>query len=865
MHVIKPLRLSVMQRPWSQSGKHRLGVTVMALTDMSSAPKLRPEPELWQLAAEELPEGCLLDAGIPKPSAEYLVSGYAWPCHQPQQPQQPQQPHCIVTVQVGDKEKCLSVSGDRYWLQNQATPPRPFDRMPLDLSHAYGGPAHPVNPLGIGMEPRCIDGRHYLPLPNVEPVDVPMTSSRQQPPPATLGPIEFTSQAQLGLMGKQYDESWRLQGFPGFAPDMDLHLFNRAPSDQWWPGRGEVPAAAPWLIRNMHPTLAVQQGQLPAWRARGFINYKHEPQSAVEVVLGLTTLWFFPHRDQLMLFWQGSIAISEDDAADVGQLLVAIETAEAARPPAHYQEVMRTRAARKPGGDIVRWEQELVSRAIIGPWLDSEPTSSPSSLMDHLARREAALRESHQSVLAPGSQEVTGLMEAGVVPGGIDHMQTIDHREAIDQMEAIEASLRQKAASAGMPPQDSLALPAGPAQYHQMLKRLNAFPADDTLPYGNDDLAKLAAGHQQTAERQQIGQGLYRMYMMSAGERPPAAQAAGQRQLALRGKAIAIMADRRDFSGQDFTGADLSGLDLRQADFSRALLESITLHHCRLEGADFTEAMLANATVTESVLHGATFDSACLTGSRWQHCQFDQATLKATMLVQAIFIDCRFSLARLTGLYFERTRLLHCRFDQASLEDCHFPAPDCPGPDFSRALMRKVTFLEGDISDVCFDHARLEECSFHAVKLDAAIFDHARLTRCAFSGTTKAPGSSFAYALLDSCHFRGLGLEKADFSHCRADNCDFSEASLRQAVMTGLFAGGSLFIRTDLTGANLAYADLTGALLQKSVLTDTDLTYACLFRTDISQALYGPGTRWTDAYTQQCKTLPGRTEEQPCR
>ncbi|MCW0310953.1 hypothetical protein NB694_000753 [Pantoea ananatis] len=67
MKIIKPLRLSVLNRPFRWQGKNHLGVTVLALADMSDNPKLRPEMELWQLAASELQtSGGVLDLAIPK-------------------------------------------------------------------------------------------------------------------------------------------------------------------------------------------------------------------------------------------------------------------------------------------------------------------------------------------------------------------------------------------------------------------------------------------------------------------------------------------------------------------------------------------------------------------------------------------------------------------------------------------------------------------------------------------------------------------------------------------------------------------------------------------------------------------------------
>ncbi len=72
MKIIKPLRLSVLNRPFRLQGQNHLGVSVMALADMSATPQLRPEVELWQLAASELQtSGGVLDMAMPKARASF--------------------------------------------------------------------------------------------------------------------------------------------------------------------------------------------------------------------------------------------------------------------------------------------------------------------------------------------------------------------------------------------------------------------------------------------------------------------------------------------------------------------------------------------------------------------------------------------------------------------------------------------------------------------------------------------------------------------------------------------------------------------------------------------------------------------------
>ena len=90
MKVVKPLRLSALHRPFSWQGQNHLGVSILALADMGASPRLCPEPELWQLAADELTlSGGVLDLAIPKACAEFLATGNAYTHHQQDKPPAP--------------------------------------------------------------------------------------------------------------------------------------------------------------------------------------------------------------------------------------------------------------------------------------------------------------------------------------------------------------------------------------------------------------------------------------------------------------------------------------------------------------------------------------------------------------------------------------------------------------------------------------------------------------------------------------------------------------------------------------------------------------------------------------------------------
>jgi len=105
MKVLNPLRLGVLPRPFSWQGQSQLGIAIYALIDLDEAPRLHSEQSLWALLSEEAGEGVVLDQGLPKPFAEFLVTGNAYTHHQAEKTR------CAVRALVGSISKSLTIFG----------------------------------------------------------------------------------------------------------------------------------------------------------------------------------------------------------------------------------------------------------------------------------------------------------------------------------------------------------------------------------------------------------------------------------------------------------------------------------------------------------------------------------------------------------------------------------------------------------------------------------------------------------------------------------------------------------------------------------------------------------------------------------
>ncbi|HTJ98914.1 MAG TPA: DUF2169 domain-containing protein, partial [Bordetella sp.] len=601
MRVVKPTRLSVLTRPYRWRGADMLGTAVMAMATLDDRRALMSEQELWRVGSAEA--GGLLDLGIPKADAEFLVSGAAYTRHQDDKTA------CAVQVRVGDLEKSLLVFGDRYWVDGRATAPAAFDAMRVDWAHAYGGADHPANPLGLGTQARRVNGVDAIPLPNVEHTQGRISRPGQAVPPAGFDAIAPDNPARFARMGTQYGQQWLERDFPGFAADMDWHYFNAAPQDQWWNGRTEVPAGAEYEIWNMHPDRAVQRGHLPDWRVRCFADRHGSVGELREIAMRLTTAWFFPHHERVLLIWHGATEITESDAADIAHVISAIELPGAERGIDHYREVLRRRTDLREGAIHALRDSDLAAAALYADAPDPPlPDVAARPLARNLYAGAARRHESYRQTLAAEGLNPDDFLAPPMTPPArlkIDDLPALLERAEEERRKGEDLlahardtmlndpDLRRFSATTGMDI-DSLVRPdaggvAGGRLDPQALKRQlrefdGQFPAasSETPPVSSASSALEAASPSSGLPPRpglsvQFGAQVDQLYLHTAhiGAGPDAMSP--HRAQRTRRRVASIHQRGRDFTGIHLAGADLSGMDLRGSCFRGASLEGAKL------------------------------------------------------------------------------------------------------------------------------------------------------------------------------------------------------------------------------------------------------------------------------------------------
>ncbi len=246
------------------------------------------------------------DVAIFKPACDVLVSGHVYPGDWPGVSR--------FGLRFGSGIQLrFAAFGPRTWTANGSTPPEPFDYVPLRPELAFGGPGHPLNPLGRGVGARTGD-----PMPQLERLDAPLTHRQDRPDPVLLTPLAEAHPMRQALAGT-YDAAWAKTRFPWFPKGFDWSHFQAAPPEL----RVPYPAPrTPFTLEGLHPRHPAIEGTLPGFAPRAFVIREARSDALEEVRLRLDTVFFEPDLMRVVLVWRGFVHVSDLYARDVGAVFV---------------------------------------------------------------------------------------------------------------------------------------------------------------------------------------------------------------------------------------------------------------------------------------------------------------------------------------------------------------------------------------------------------------------------------------------------------------------------------------------------------------------------------------------------------------
>lgn len=866
MQTIKPMVLGLTTRPIEF--RRRLGLSITTALYFPFKPAgegtLWTEPSMWKFLEQEMPEGPFIDECIVKQRSEFLVRGSAYAPGGPGSKTLALE----VSVSVAGVSKRLHVFGPRRWQGLRASEPEPFERVPLDWQHTYGGPDYPSNPLGMG---RVGGGSKEPPrwLPQVVKPNHNPLGPDEAVPPAALGIIDCMWPQRAKHAGT-YDERWLKEQSPGFANDIDWRYFNLASEDQWFdtPPRGDEP----FEFIHMHPTKPQLQGQLPGFVPRCFIDHGGGKTPLLrEVPMKLCTLWFFPHAERGIALFQGLSECQEDDATDLKALVGAVERLGEARPREHYLEALNKRREPDTGALHAMRESDLLPDGFTSTDGDFDETIADYQLegLQAKAARRGAIFEVRGAIdkakaagidpaklgLVIPEAEPTPTLESLPEYLAKKRAETLNAQvsAALDAADRIKEA-RAKMAAAGVDPESLV--PRGPPTYKAAthLQELARVVPGGASPL---NLEAVAPKLMKLEAMQRVN------YLQTAHAQAPAHPLPPARAKVVREAVVQGHAQGKSFLGVDLTGADLSGLDLSGADFSGAWLESVNFSNSVLKGTVFTHAVLAHADLSgadasQAEFGGANLGKANLKAARLVQADLRGVTLVDTALAQTDLRGARLHDAKLTGatfgladwrsvqasgLFLEKAQLKDMVMNRCQLDAPVFVECDLSGVDFAAAELIRPTFVK---------------CTGHGTRFARAVMEGAVFVDgCDFSS------ADFSEARMKGCNLRGAKLHGARFTGADLFEADLSEADLAGAELSNASLRSALLIKTNLSQTVMAGCNLMNAIAQRADLRGADLRQANLYGSDLSRVWTDAGTLMLGAALERAKTYPRRENKSP--
>lgn len=859
MHVCKPQVLGLSSRPIEY--RKRFGLCISGCLHVPFAQAaggtLWGEQSMWNFLAGEMAVP-LIDEGVSKLTPEFLVAGHAFPpADRPNA--------CAVRVRLGGTEKTLLVFGDRYWAGDRASEPRPFERMPIDWTRAYGGADVPANPVGRGRPGP--DGA--LLLPNIESPQARWLRPDQPGAPAGFAALDPMHPARAAWRGT-YGDDWLQAHSPGFAPDLDWKYFNMAPADQWLgaPLRGDEP----WSLDHLHPTQPHIEGTLPGLRVRVFANYRLPAggHKLREVPMRLTTVWFFPHAERAVLVFQGMAEVGEDDGADIAHLMGAVERLGEVRDDAHYAGALERRLDPVDGGlhalndadllpdrlDTLDPAFEQALSAFKSDGLQAEAQLRAAQIDMQIARDKVTALGKDPDALGlklpqreppPPMAQLPAYLKAKRLEAEAQQLALLD--ESIQAMEkALDAIERAKIDPASL-------LHRGPPAFRAeaQMRKLKATVPASALPPVDRLAAQLV--QQEAVERQG--------YLQAAHTQPSAHALPEAESAVLRRDLQLLMASGvRMLAGMDLTGADLSHMDLRGVDFSGAWLESADLRGANLSGAKLDGAVLAHADLRGLIAVGTGFAGANLGRAQLADAVFDDADLSGAMLMHCNLAQTQWRRALIAGALMHETAWGAADWTGLRAPGHLFYRHDLSRTTLAGAELANASFIECTLTGADLREAQMAGASFIGCAMDGARLMGAQLAGAVFDKTTTLTGADLTQANLRNVNFGEVRMDGVRLIKAVLDGANLGRAQLDRCDARLASAKGALLRKVGLVQARLGGINLQDAILQQADLRGADLRSANLFGVDLSRVWLDGDTRFDGALVTRARTWPRWTPEQ---
>ncbi len=861
MNIIKPLQLMCKQTVIEQDRRFHCVISPSIGFRLSSGEALL-EMDAMSEAIEAMGDSPLPDPGMPKPRAEYLVSGkFHAPGGEPVTGGE-------VRVRLGQQTKSLYVFGDREWVMGVPSEADKITEMPLDYSRAYGGANYPANPVGIGFEEQR--------LPNIEHPDHLLTSPSASVPPAGLSVMDVRCEQRMRYQGT-YDDNYLRQYYPGYPADFDWHSFMCAAMDQW--SDTYYNGNEKFELRNLHPEKPIIKGCLPNYRTRCFVE-KKKGDRLKELDLNLDTVWFFPAKDLGLLIWRGGLDVEDDEADDLFRFLLAYEHGhDPARTLDHYQQAMEK--IDKDEDILIR---QMTTQALIPSdekcalQILQEKTgdTEDSAFAKYLDAKANAVTEMTTTRIEQALQEMKAeIPESNEVKlDQIDNIEEMLKKTGTETTDKDVVELNQKLEK--ILPGITQADPAKIRFDDFSFDKIDAIMQQiDSLlvkkqDYSRQQLGEIRQQFQQSMENEMqemdmtmdvdIGKTRETLEQLETLDTVPPSPLP-------RIDVKTIVNDLDKLTPQTLEAMQtLQTLKaMGQADETMRELEQMIQNSLNKQRDEFEQSL----SEVEQDFKDIYRDIA--------HFQPHGESPHAVSLGQRKkeFIDTWQKKGALNGTDWSCLDLSGLKLDGIDLSDCYLEQVNLSGASLRNAKLQKAIFARACLDRADLTGSDLTDANIGAVSarescFERCILNHTKMSKGDFSGANFSQAQLNAVETLEvdfgGCDFSNAGMaefmflkndmenirfyqadiSKGNFMQCRLKNCDFTGAKLQHSIWAETALEHCIFDQSDMTASCFAAADPAQISLQ-----DIRFAGAILDKANF-QGMNMPRTDFTSASINQC-------------
>lgn len=834
------------------------------------------EYKLWAAIAEMLGKNEMFDAAMPKPHGEALVHGSFFA------PEGKPVLSGTVSFSFDTIQKELSVFGARFWTKSMGMAlsvqgPEPFTEMPIDYANAFGGDGYKTNPVGKGFGDTEDQNGRVSPLPNIEYPDQLIHSPKDRPEPASFSRVDMMWKQRFSKSGT-YDKKYIRERMPGLPDDIDWSFFNDAAPDQWKEGffRGDEA----FEMTNMNPDSPELSGYLPGIYGRCFVNHEMDEEIIFkEIETRLDTVWFFPEENLGVLIHRGFMEVSEDDGADIRQILIAHENlSDSPRDVEHYHAELTKRMDPEEGFKYAMNSSPLIPEGCRCGFelLEKEGGFAPEGIarknMENFGeqkrkqvedevekQKQDALTQMEESSMdaavfseffdvskktpeeSEEAKKIKDLLE-NIAPGstedppnidiarlnlkGFDDLNAYMRKLASDKKKETMDMLRDRMDSLNEMGEDAPGRDIAVLQFEKMMEDIQLPPV---LPRFNfDEHLKAARDQSETALSQQtlilnsLGaseEDLSKIKDSFADTDQIEQQIKDAQEKTQEGYRIGahyIEEARSPHEGKEpEIAADLLKRYQEGGETANGDYAFTDLSGMDLSGINLNGAYLEYVNFTNANLTGANLGNAVLSHAVLSNTDLTNADLSGANLGASQIDGARFIDSNLTGAILGKASIRHTKFHRCKLID------------------RMEMFLETEFEDVDFTGSDLKRSHFIDADISGCCFAETDLTESCFLNPRMAE-AVFDNAVLHSVNFVKAQGENATFKQAEMKNVRFvGECELAHSVFSGARAEEANF-----RDCHLDNADFSEASLKKSDFGGSSLIHARFIRADAVQAQF---------------------------